>query len=298
LSGLTSDYEIILVNDGSTDNSWQMIENLADEHPEVCGINLMRNFGQHNALLCGIRQCNYEVIVTLDDDLQNPPEELPILLAKLEQGFDVVYGTTENLSHNPFRVLMSRLTRVFVKHTMGIPNALSISPFRAFRSYLRDSFANFNNPFVSIDVLLTWGTTKFAAVPVRHLKRQEGKSGYSLRHLTVQALNMLTGFSTLPLRLASLNGIVCIIFGISALAYVLVRYVVNGGSIPGFPFLACLIIIFSGSQLFALGVIGEYLARMYLRSIERPSYVIQSNKNCGLLPSHSNAGDARERLAT
>ena len=128
---------------------------------------------------------------------------------------------------------------------------------------------------MSIDVLLTWGTTRFAAVPVRHDPRQVGVSNYTFRKLVRHALNMMTGFSTLPLQLASVVGFAFTLFGLLLLVYVIGRYLIEGGSVPGFPFLASTIALFSGAQLFALGIIGEYLARMHFRMMDRPSYVIR-----------------------
>jgi undecaprenyl-phosphate 4-deoxy-4-formamido-L-arabinose transferase len=138
-----------------------------------------------------------------------------------------------------------------------------------------EAFANYQSPFVSIDVLLTWGTTRFAAVPVRHDPRRIGKSNYTFRKLVTHALNMMTGFSVLPLQLASLMGFGFALFGLLMLVYVLGRYLIQGGSVPGFPFLASAIAIFSGAQLLVLGIIGEYLARMHFRMMEKPTYVIR-----------------------
>lgn len=268
-----SPFELVLVNDGSRDESGCVIEELASRHRWVRGIHLTRNFGQHNALLCGIRAARHDVIVTMDDDLQNPPEEIPKLLAKLDEGFDVVYGTPEARQHGFFRNLASGVTRVALQSSMGADTARHASAFRAFRTRLRDAFSSYRSPFVSIDVLLTWGTGRFAAVRVDHRPRHAGRSNYTFRKLAVHALDMMTGFSTLPLQIASVTGFVFTLFGLAVLAYVLGRYVIEGGSVPGFPFLASVIAIFSGAQLFALGIIGEYLARMHFRMMEKPAYV-------------------------
>jgi undecaprenyl-phosphate 4-deoxy-4-formamido-L-arabinose transferase len=152
--------------------------------------------------------------------------------------------------------------------------ARNVSAFRVFRTQLRQAFANYESPFVSIDVLLTWGTTRFAAIPVRHDERTLGVSNYTLRKLIVHALNMMTGFSTLPLQIASLMGFTLTLFGILILVYVAGRLLFES-SIPGFPFLASIIAIFSGAQLFALGIIGEYLSRMHVRIMGRPSSIIR-----------------------
>ena len=176
LSKVGRDYEVILVNDGSRDCSWETISRLAQEFPEVRGINLMRNYGQHNALLCGIRAAKYEVIITIDDDLQNPPEEISTLLDKLKEGYDVVYGTPQMEQHGLWRDLASQVTKLALQSAMGAQTARNVSAFRAFRTQMREAFANYQSPFLSIDVLLTWGSTRFASVRVRHDPRRIGTS--------------------------------------------------------------------------------------------------------------------------
>lgn len=269
-------YELILVNDGSHDDSWQTIDRLIREHANVRGINLMRNYGQHNALLCGLRAAKYPVSVTMDDDLQHPPEEIPRLLAELEQGYDVVYGTPTRQQHGLWRNLASSITRLALQSTMGVENARKVSAYRALHTDLRQAFGSYRSPFVTLDVLLAWGTTRFSTVPIDHAPRHSGTSNYTFRKLIQHAMNMMTGFTILPLQLASMLGFTFALFGFLVLIYVVGRYLVQGGSVPGFPFLASIIAVFSGVQLFSLGIIGEYLARMHFRLMERPPYVIRS----------------------
>jgi undecaprenyl-phosphate 4-deoxy-4-formamido-L-arabinose transferase len=268
-----SRYEVILVNDGSRDRSWNVVCELAQERDWIHGINLMRNYGQHNAVLCGIRAAKYETVITMDDDLQHPPEEIPKLLKEMTNGFDVVYGIPSKLPHSLWRNLLSRFTKRAMARAMGLKSIQDISAFRAFKTELRNAFASYQSPHLLLDVLLSWGTTRFGAVEVDHRPRLSGDSNYSFLKLCNQAMLMLTGFSTTPLRVASLVGFGFTLFGISVLFYVVGRYVAEG-SIPGFPFLASIISLFSGAQLFALGIIGEYLARMFNRTVERPTYVI------------------------
>lgn len=275
LEGIAKEYEIILVNDGSSDKSWEAIVDLARTYQHLLGINLMQNYGQHNALLCGIRAARYDLIVTLDDDLQNPPEEIPKLIEKLQEGYDVVYGTPATEQHGLWRDLASVITKQVLKSIMRADVARSVSAFRAFKTNLREAFKDFSGPFVSIDVLLTWGTNRFAAIQVAHQPRTTGSSNYTCRKLLAHALNMMTGFSTVPLQIASWLGFGLTFFGMLVLLYVLGRYVIEGGSVPGFPFLASIVSIFSGTQLFALGIFGEYLARMHHRSIGRPYCVVR-----------------------
>ncbi len=273
LPEVTGDYEVILVNDGSRDCSWDVICDLSQRFRWVRGINMMRNYGQHNALLCGLRMAHCEVVVTMDDDLQHPPREIPKLLERLDDGFDVVYGFPRKLPHSLWRNLFSQMTKRTLAFVMGIKTVREISAFRAFRTGLRDAFTTYQSPGVIIDVLLSWGTTRFTSVAVDEEPRQVGQSNYNFSKLVAQALLILTGYSTIPLRLASYVGFGFTLFGILIFLYVLVVYFV-AGSIPGFPFLASIISLFSGFQLFTLGIFGEYLSRIFDRSMDRPTYVI------------------------
>lgn len=272
LSGVP--HEIVLVNDGSADGSWDVIRRLCGGNASVTGLNLMRNYGQHNAVLAGVRLARGATVVTIDDDLQHPPEEIPKLLEELSRGFDVVYGTPVRLPHSPFRNASSWIMKLLLQKAMGADTARRVSAFRAFKTRLRGAFSNYQSPFVSIDVLLTWGTRRFSSVEVEHRPREIGRSNYSLRALVTHALTVATGFSTLPLRLASLLGFSFTVLGLAVLAYVVAVYFIHGGSVPGFPFLASVIAIFSGAQMFALGIMGEYLARIHSRMMERPTYAI------------------------
>lgn len=274
LPDLAPQYEAILVNDGSRDGSWAVIEALAARYPWVRGIDHMRNYGQHNALLSGIRLARYATIVTMDDDLQHPPAEIAPLLAKLEEGYDVVYGKPRQEQHGLWRDLASQVTKYVLQAAMGAEVARNISAFRAFRTDVRRAFEHYNSHYVSIDVLLTWGTTRFAAVPVRHDPRTIGVSNYTFPKLMRHTFNMMTGFSTLPLQFASFLGFGLTLFGVLVLLYVVGRALLGGVVVPGFAFTASIIAVFSGAQLLALGIIGEYMARMYARTMNRPASVI------------------------
>jgi glycosyltransferase involved in cell wall biosynthesis len=275
ISALGLAFEIIFVNDGSADNSWVLLQRLAAEHPFVCAVDLMRNYGQHNAILCGLRLARYDVSVTMDDDLQNPPEEIPKLLAELNAGFDVVYGVPEMQQHGLGRDLASEITKITLSGPMGAAAARNASAFRALKTTLRLGFAGYQGPWVFLDALLTWSTNRFGSVRVRHDARTSGRSGYNLRKLLKHGMNMMTGFSTLPLQIASLVGFTFTLFGFAILVYVVTRYFLNGHNVPGFAFLASMIAIFSGAQMFAIGIIGEYLARMHFRTMGQPATAIR-----------------------
>lgn len=273
LASLAQGYEVILVNDASPDQSWEGIATLAKSYPCIRGISLMRNYGQHNATLCGVRAARFEVVVTMDDDLQHPPEELHLLLEKLDEGYDVVYGVPKKLPHSWWRNLGSVLSKWMVAAAIGIKTVRNVSAFRAFRTDLRQAFDGYDNPDVMFDVLLSWGTTHFAAVPVDEQPRNVGKSNYTIGKLLRMWLLYLTNFSTKPLRFSNIIGFFFTLLGFIGFIYVITVYFV-AGSVPGFPFLASTIMVFSGVQLFALGIIGEYLARVFERTAGRRPYTI------------------------
>jgi len=274
LPNIFDSYEVILVNDGSPDNSWDVIQKITRKYDFARGIRLMRNYGQHNATLCGVRAANYELIVTMDQDLQHPPEDIPILLAKLAEGFDVVYGAPKKLPQGFLRNLLTKYTKVILANVMGAPSVTHMSAFRLFRTELREAFVNFQSPTLILDVLLSWGTTRFTFVTVNIAPAES--SNYKFSTLVKAALLILTGYSTLPLRLASFIGFFMTLFGFGVFVYVFYVYLALG-SLPGFPFLASIIALFSGAQMFTLGIFGEYLARIFDRSMDRPSYIIQES---------------------
>ena len=273
------DFEIILVDDASGDGSWKEISSLAKENLNVFGIRLGRNSGQHGALLAGVRTAKFETTVTLDDDLQNPPEEIERLILGLKQGVDVVYGVSSEIKQNFYRRLGSNLVRKFFSSALGFNSAVTMSSFRAFRTNLREGFSTQLGPNISLDALLTWSTTRFAVAEVRHDMRKMGKSHYTYRKLVRFMIDMTTGYSALPLRLATSIGFVTIGFGLILLAYVVGRPILSGESVPGFPLLASSITIFSGVQIFLLGILGEYIGRMHFRVMNKPTYMIAESTN-------------------
>lgn len=276
LSGLAREFEVVIVNDGSPDGTWETIRQLSERFEFVRGINLMRNYGQHNALLCGVRAARFDLIVTIDDDLQNPPEEIPKLAEALDESTDVVYGYPEKEQHGLLRNIASQLTKIALQKSMGAETARRVSALRLFRTEIRQAFAAYNAPHASIDVLLSWGAARFKAISVRHDARTIGKSGYTLHKLITHAFNMITGFSVIPLQIASYIGFFCTLLGVGIALYVLVKKIFIGGVLPGFTFLAASIAIFSGAQLLSLGIIGEYIARIHFRIMDQPTYTVRS----------------------
>lgn len=281
LEKIATEFEIIFIEDHGEDDSWKVIEALLKQDSRLVGIQLSRNYGQHNALLCGLRAASGDVIVTMDDDLQHPPEELPKLLNKLKEGYDVIYGTPESQPHGVFRGFSSRVTKWVLQNAMGAETASKVSAFRVFKARLCGAFSEYQSPYVNIDVMLTWATTSFGAVVVHHAPREKGQSGYTVRKLINHAINMMTGFSTLPLQISSVTGFVFSIFGFFVLLYVVGRFLLFGTVVPGFAFLASIVAIFSGVQLLALGIIGEYLARIHFRTMDRPAYLVMRHLRQG-----------------
>lgn len=269
-----TEHEIILVDDSSPDASWEAITEISRSDNRVRGVRFGRNAGQHAALLAGIRAAKYPVIVTLDDDLQNPPEDIPCLLEAMVFGVDVVYGVSPTLKQNLWRRAASRWSRKIFTSTLGFESAIAMTSFRAFRTSLRDGFSAESGPNISLDALLTWSTSHFAVATVQHHPRAEGTSNYTIRKLIRFMIDTATGYSTLPLRIATQMGFLITFFGLGLLVWVIGRPVFTGDSVPGFPLLASSLAIFSGTQLLVLGVLGEYIGRIHFRVMHKPTYVV------------------------
>ena len=273
LLGLNA-FEIIIVDDGNNDATWEQIGLLSQTNKSVVGLRLGRNFGQHSALLAGVRKAKYSQIVTIDDDLQNPPEEIPNLLAKLINGVDVVYGVSTQVRQNVWRRFTSRTAKAIFAKVLGFESAISISSFRAFRTQLREGFAGELGPHVSLDALLTWSTSRFSTLEVEHHARRVGKSNYSFTKLVRFMLDTATSYSTRPLRLATTLGFITTLFGLLLLVWVVGNAIFVGDSVPGFPFLAASIAVFSGVQLVVLGILGEYLGKIHFRAMNKPTFSV------------------------
>ena len=269
-----SAFEIIIVDDGNNDATWEQIGLLSQTKKSVVGLRLGRNFGQHSALLAGVRKAKYSQIVTIDDDLQNPPEAIPNLLAKLVNGVDVVYGVSTQVRQNVWRRFTSRTTKAIFAKVLGFESAISISSFRVFRTQLREGFAGELGPHVSLDALLTWSTSRFSTLEVEHHARRVGKSNYSFTKLVRFMLDTATSYSTRPLRLATTLGFITTLFGLLLLVWVVGNAIFVGDSVPGFPFLAASIAVFSGVQLVVLGILGEYLGKIHFRAMNKPTFSV------------------------
>lgn len=272
----TDDFSVILVVDGSPDDTWDVARKLAHEFEPVRAIELSRNFGQQSALVAGIRSAKADVIITMDDDLQHLPEELPKLIEALTPRLDLVYGTAEEEEHGWFRSLASRLLKRMMARNLGVPGATDISALRAFRGDIVGAFDGLDGPYTSVDVALSWATNRVGSVKVRMDHRAEGQSGYSMRALVRTAITLVVGYSIRPLRLVTGLGFLAGALGLCFLAYTLIAYITSDQHVPGFASLASLISLFSGAQMVAVGIVGEYLGRVHLRMMGRPTYVIRN----------------------
>ena len=268
------DYELVLVNDGSTDGTWEVLLELQKQHPDRTRcIDLMRNFGQHNALYVGITHARKDVIVTMDDDLQHPPAAIAEMAAALTPDIDLVYGVPREEQHGLWRDLASIITKWAFEKGLGIDNASDTSAFRLFRRNTTTCFGRFTGSFVDIDALLCWHTQRVAMVEVEHRPRPYGEASYTFVSLVAHALKMVTLFTTVPLRIISVVGFTFALFGVGVFGYVIFSRIIFGAVVQGFTFLASIIALFAGAQLFSIGVLGEYLARVHFQTVGYPPAV-------------------------
>jgi undecaprenyl-phosphate 4-deoxy-4-formamido-L-arabinose transferase len=270
-----SQYEVLLVVDGSPDDTWEVAAGLAYQNDSVGAIRLSRNYGQHNALMAGIRQANFDILVTMDDDLQHPPEEIPALLEALEDGeVDLVYGVPYEEEHGFFRSLASRSVKAGMSVVLGVRHARIISSFRAFRTRLHDGFERLSGPYASLDISLSWVTTRVGAVTVQMSERRNGKSNYTVLLLVRHAINMVLGCSATPLRMASYVGSLTGFVGLFLGGVVIWHFIVGNTTVAGFTTIASMVCFFSSVQLISIGIVGEYIGRIHGVGMGRPPYVI------------------------
>jgi glycosyltransferase involved in cell wall biosynthesis len=266
-------HEIVFVEDGSPDNSWGVLREIQDAHPgRVVAVQLMRNYGQHNALMCGFRHARGRLIVTMDDDLQHPPEEVPKLLDAIRtRGLDLVYGVYGEKKHRPWRNLGSTVVNVFYR--LVFKSAVTVTSFRAIDRALLDSIFSYDLNFTYIDGLLAWNTRRIGEVEVRHSERAAGPSGYSLAKLLALAFNLFTNFSLLPLQLVSFLGVFAAAGGMLMAFVYLLLYLTHRIVVPGYASTIIAVLFLGGMQLLALGIMGEYLGRLHLNVNRKPQYV-------------------------
>jgi len=267
--------EIILVNDGSIDNSEQVCENIATTFPDVIAISLRKNFGEHNAVMCGLNHVTGDYVAIIDDDFQNPPSEIIKLLDEARKGYDVVYSKYKSKKHNIFRNIGSRFNDSMATILLEKPRGLYLSSFKIISKSLIDEIIGYHGPFPYIDGLIFRSTGNISSVYVEHSKRNEGRSNYTFKKLVSLYLNMFINFSIKPLRFFIFMGILVFLTGLGlAISFVIEKF--QHPDIPaGWASIAILIILFSGFQIIFLGVLGEYLGKQYLHQNGYPQWTIK-----------------------
>lgn len=269
------DYEVVLVNDCSPDNVWQVIQKLAAADPKIKGVCLAKNFGQHCALMAGYGQASGDYIVSLDDDGQTPASETFKLVDKLEEGFDVVYGYYQHAAQHLFRRLGSWVNKKMAENIIGQPRSLKTTSFFIMRDFIAKEIVNYKHPFAYISGLVFRATKNLGNVEVGHRRRLEGRSGYTLAGLIGLWTNGFTAFSVKPLRAATYIGLFCALLGFAAGIFVIYQKCTHPEVPVGYSSILASLMFIGGMIMLLLGLIGEYVGRIYICMNQSPQYVIR-----------------------
>ena len=269
------DYEIVLVNDCSPDGVWKVIEKMAETEPNVIGVNLAKNFGQHSALMAGYGKCSGEYVVSLDDDGQAPLDSLNDLISKLDEGYDVVYAYYHEIKQNLFRRFGSWMAGLMGKIMLDPPKDMKGSSFYVARGFVIREMCKYRNAFPYLVGLVLRTTRKIAWVETQHRSRLEGTSGYSFARLLGLWLNGFTAFSVKPLEFSTILGVLFAIAGFVYAIVIVVQRIMGDITVAGWSTIIALMLIIGGSILMMLGLIGEYIGRIYICINDSPQYVIK-----------------------
>lgn len=269
------EYEIILINDHSTDNVWEVIKKLSQSNNKVKGICFAKNFGQHSALMAGYNKVTGDVIVSLDDDGQTPADEVYSLIDKLDEGYDVVYASYENKKHSSARNIGTKINNIMCEKLLSKPKNLTLTSYFVAKRFVIEEVKKYNNSYAYVPGLVLRTTSGITSVPVRHRERQEGHSGYSLKKLIALWMNGFTAFSVKPLRISSFIGMITAFIGFVYCIYILINKIINPMTPVGWSSTVGVILLIGGMILFVLGMIGEYLGRVYISLNNSPQYVIK-----------------------
>jgi glycosyltransferase involved in cell wall biosynthesis len=267
--------EVLLVDDGSSNNNWEKILIASDTFKKVKGLRLRKNFTQHNATWAGICEAEGDLVVTMDADLQHDPKDIPRLLDEMKiNNRDIVYGNFSQRSDGKYRAFVSLIYRKLIKLSYGSRNYISSSPFRVFRRDLLTSYPVNIGPSVSIDALVSWTTSCVGNVYLSQNQRHYGKSSFSTFSLMRHAVNSLVAFSTMPIRFVAFSGIVISLGSFLIGIYLIAIYLLGRIDVAGFTFVAVALVFFGGIQLFAIGTIGEYVGRIHSKTLLKPTFSI------------------------
>lgn len=278
------EHEIILINDCSPDNTMKTIRQLCQENDGIKGIDFARNFGQHSALMAGLRHAVGDYVVCLDDDGQTPADEVDRLLDKLEEGYDAVYAKYEHKHHSAFRNLGSKVNERMTRMMLGKPAELYVSSYFAVRRFVVEDMIRYENSYPYVIGLVLRATKNITNVVVDHRDREEGTSGYTLKKLMGLWFNGFTAFSVKPLRIATCIGGISAIVGFIYGTYTIIKRLIIPDVPMGFSSTMAAIVFFGGMIMLMLGLIGEYIGRIYISLNNSPQYVIREKIN--LEPGH------------
>ena len=282
LEGMNRTFEIILVDDGSADRSWELLTQLHQQHPQVIrALQFHRNFGQHQAIFAGFQAARGQVMVTLDADLQNPPEEIPRLVAKLEEGYDTVGGWRENRQDSFFRKFPSFLINQVMSRVTGVKLRDYGCMLRAYRREVVDSINQCHESSSFIPALANLFSRRVAEIPVGHAERERGQSKYSLIKLLRLNVDFMTGFSNFPIHVVGVMGICIALLGLGFGAFLFLRRLFLGPEVEGVFTLFAILFVFVGLNTFALALVGEYVGRIYREVRGRPRFVIRQELGGG-----------------
>ena len=275
-------YQIVLINDCSPDETYAVIQGLAKSDCHILGIDLAKNFGQHAALMAGFHYVDGSIVVCLDDDGQTPADEVGSLIDKITEGFDVVYASYTQSQQNLFRTWGSRLNKKMTEIMLGKPKELSVTSYFAMKHFVVDEVLRYQNCYPYIIGLVLRSTKRIANVPVHHRMREEGQSGYNLHKLLSLWLNGFTSFSVKPLRVATYAGCICAMLGFFYLLYIIANFFLVHSAPLGWSSIVAILLILGGLILLVLGMIGEYVGRIYMCMNATPQYVIRevTRNNC------------------
>ena len=273
------EYEIVLVNDSSPDNTYEVIRELCAQRKDICGIDLARNFGQHAALMAGFGYAHGDVVVCLDDDGQTPAAEVGKLLDKIEEGYDVVYAKYVHKQHSGFRNFGSKINELMARVMLGKPKELYLSSYFAAKKFVVEEMLRYTNPYPYVIGLVLRTTKSIANVEVTHREREVGTSGYTIGKLFGLWFNGFTAFSIKPLRIATALGCITACGGFAYGIYTIIKKFVNPSVPVGFSAMMAALVFLGGMVMLMLGLIGEYIGRIYISLNNSPQYVIRESIN-------------------
>lgn len=275
------DLEIVLVNDGSSlDNSAEVCQSISEGNAKVKFLDLSRNFGEHNAVMAGLNFCTGDIAVIMDDDGQNLPSDVINLADKLNEGYDVVFSCYDKREHSFLRNFGSWFNNWAATVLIGKPRSLYLSSFKAVTRFVVDELIKYKGPYPYIDGLILRVTRNYGTVLAKHKPRTKGRSGYTVRKLISLWLNVSTNFSILPLRFAMLFGFAFASVGFVLAAVFIIKKLQNPGLEVGWALIAVSIFVIAGVQLIAIGMIGEYLGRMFMNDSGKQQFVVRKKVNC------------------